>query len=651
MEPAPSVVPLVRLAWGDLVGHARVLIAFQAVFKLLEAWLLVPVVAMLFSTVLARSGHVAVSNADIAGFLLTPWGAFYATLVGTAGVGMLLIEQAWIMLLVAPRPDSRGRLTALLWGLAANLGRVLRLGFLMLLVLAVALVPVLLLAALTHGLLLSGHDIYFYWKVRPAAFWQAAAVGAVLLAVAAAIVATCYVRWSLALPIMLFEGTRPAAALRASRLRTRGVAWRVAAILLGWQLVAVSAGIAGMALFRLFAATVLAASEQRPVVPILLLLAAQGGLVALGSFVRVVGQALLKWRLHLARGGALGPSQVAERLLQDGAVGVSADAYSLAGESKIRSAGPTAALQGEQLDSADQHEQAPALTSREGRWAWAVLALVLAAPVALWANTAWELATQQPVEITAHRGHARAAPENTLAAIERAITSGADYAEIDVQATADGVVVLAHDRDLKRVAGASHRIDDLTFDEIRQFDVGSWFDPAFANERVPTLREVIELARGRIRLNIELKFYGSERQLADVVAALVRDEKFEDQCLVTSLAYDGLVAARRENPRLRVGLIVAHALGDVSRLDVDALSVRADFLSDELLSAARRLGREVHVWTVNDPRQMAAEMKRGVDNLITSDPDLAIQVRREWTELPPSEQLVLASRMLLGLGM
>jgi glycerophosphoryl diester phosphodiesterase len=253
------------------------------------------------------------------------------------------------------------------------------------------------------------------------------------------------------------------------------------------------------------------------------------------------------------------------------------------------------------------------------------------------------------VEVTAHRGHARAAPENTVSAVRKAIESGADYAEVDVHQTADGVVALLHDRDLMRVAGVARRLDELTFDEVRKLDVGSWFDPSFAGERVPTLAEVIRVARGQINLNIELKFFGPGRQLAKEVARMVREQDFEADCLITSLDYDALGEVKRCNPRLRTGLIIAHAVGDVSRLDADALCVRADFLTDELLRAAHSHGKEVHVWTVNDARQMSRLIKRGVNNLITSDPDLAIGVRKEWTSLNPSEQLLLASRLLLGL--
>ena len=150
-------------------------------------------------------------------------------------------------------------------------------------------------------------------------------------------------------------------------------------------------------------------------------------------------------------------------------------------------------------------------------------------------------------------------------------------------------------------------------------------------------------------MNIELKFFGPDRRLAHKVADIVREQNFESGCLVTSLDYDDLQEVKRHNPGVRTGLIVAHALGDVSRLAVDALSVRADFLSDEVLRAARRHGREVHVWTVNDAREMTRLMKRGVDNIITSDPDLAVRTRDEWASLTGAERLVLASRLLLGL--
>jgi glycerophosphoryl diester phosphodiesterase len=84
-------------------------------------------------------------------------------------------------------------------------------------------------------------------------------------------------------------------------------------------------------------------------------------------------------------------------------------------------------------------------------------------------------------------------------------------------------------------------------------------------------------------------------------------------------------------------------------LEIDALSIWASGLSDEVLRDAHRLGREIHVWTVNDARQMARLIKRGVDNILTDDPDLLIRVRSEWASLTGTQQLLLSSRLLLGL--
>ncbi len=612
MSEPLTVAALARSVWHDFRHGRRALVIYEILFKLAEAWLLVPAVAVALAAVLSRAGHVAVSNRDILDFLLTPAGVFYAALFGTLALAMLLLEQAGVMVLVAligaaERPPLRQMLRA---AFPKSL-RIVRLGALMAALLALALVPFVLLAALTYGIFLSEHDIYFYLKERPPNFWLAAGIGGVLLLTAVAVGTWLYVRWAFALPILLFENRSARAALRASRERVRGAGWRVGLLLVGWPVGVLLLGATAEAGFRLFAAAVLDHAGEHTVT-LVLLLVAQGMLLASLSFVLVMGLGLVTRRLYLLRSKQLGP---------------------------LRPGG---------------WESAPDLEQPAPAWnwllAWLTLPLFLMAPLAVWAALSRHLADRPPVRVTAHRGHALAAPENTLSAFRKAIASGADYAEMDVQQTADGVVVLLHDRDLKRVAGVSRRLDELTYDEVRELDVGSWFAPAFSGERVPTLAEAIDLCRGRIRLNIEMKFFGPDRRLVGAVARILREQDFESDCLVTSFDYEALVEVRRHNPRLRAGLTVAHALGDVGRLEVDALSVRADFLSDELLREARRRGREVHVWTVNDAGQMMRLIKRGVDNVITSDPDLAIRARDEWARVTGTERLVMASRLLLGLG-
>jgi glycerophosphoryl diester phosphodiesterase len=220
---------------------------------------------------------------------------------------------------------------------------------------------------------------------------------------------------------------------------------------------------------------------------------------------------------------------------------------------------------------------------------------------------------------------------------------------VDVQLTADGVVVLLHDSDLKRVAADPRTVGELSSEEVRKLDVGRWFGPSFAGEHIPTLTEVLNLSRGRIKLNIELKTYGPDRQVASEVARLVYEQGLESDCLLTSFNHLALVEAKRQYPRMRTGLTVAYVLGDAGRLEVDALSVRADWLTDKVLREAHRHGKEVHVWTVNDSAPMVRLMKRGVDNIITDDPDLLIRVRDEWASLTDGERLVISSRLMLGL--
>jgi glycerophosphoryl diester phosphodiesterase len=601
---AGSVWQDFRRAWGSLI-------VFEVLFKLLEAWLLLPLLAMGLSAVLSRAGHLAISNRDILDFLLSPSGLLYIAIAVTVVVALLLFEQGAIMVIVARagRPE-RPTFRQILGDATLNMFRVVQLSAVKVVLLALALLPITLLAVLTYGIFLTQHDIYFYLKDRPPVFWIAAAIGVFLLLAAVVIGLWLYVRWAFALPILLFERQFAPIALYASGRRIHGIVWRVGALLLGWLLVSLVLGVSLAAGFRHVAAAVLENAGERPITQILLLLAAQGGLLAVLSFVAVVGLSLLTRRLYLTRSEQLG-------------------------------------LLSEKVEALPTTEKPSSPWAQ--RLVYLSLTIVLLTPLALWANLTWHLPVRRSVQVTAHRGHSRAAPENTLSALRKAIESRADYVEMDVHLTGDGVIVLLHDRDLKRVAGVSRRLDELSFDEVRKLDVGSWFDPAFAGERVPTLEEAIHLCRGRIKMNIELKVFGSDRRLAAAVARLIREQAFESDCVITSLDYEALLEAKRHNPRLRMGLIIAHALGDVNRLDVEVLSVRADWLSDDVLRTAHHLGREVFVWTINDARQMIRLIQRGVDNIITSDADLGVRVRDDWAKRTEAERLVLSSRLLLGL--
>ena len=162
---------------------------------------------------------------------------------------------------------------------------------------------------------------------------------------------------------------------------------------------------------------------------------------------------------------------------------------------------------------------------------------------------------EDDVTITAHRGASAAAPENTMAAVERALEDGADWVEIDVQETADGEVVVFHDSDFMKLAGNDLKIWDATMADLEKIDVGSWFDERFKDERVPTLAEVLAACKGRAGVNIELKYYGHDEQLEQRVAEIVEAEEMADQVVLMSLKLDAVKKMKAASPGLASGIV------------------------------------------------------------------------------------------------
>lgn len=238
-------------------------------------------------------------------------------------------------------------------------------------------------------------------------------------------------------------------------------------------------------------------------------------------------------------------------------------------------------------------------------------------------------------QITAHRGSSKTAPENTAAAIAAAIEELADFVELDVQMTADGVVVLGHDANLKRVAGQNRAISSLTWEELQALDVGSWFSSQFAGERIPSLTEVMELCKGQISMNIEIKNVGKDSALPEAVVALIQENGMEEQCVVTSTSLNYLKKVKELAPELRTGYIISAAYGDFySNEAVDFISIRSSFVNEALVEKAHAQGKAIHAWTVNTKSEMERLRLLGVDNLITDYPVLAREIiyREEATE-------------------
>ena len=238
-------------------------------------------------------------------------------------------------------------------------------------------------------------------------------------------------------------------------------------------------------------------------------------------------------------------------------------------------------------------------------------------------------------EITAHRGSSVTAPENTIPAIEKAMEEMADSVEIDVQMTSDGVIVLGHDASLKRVAGVNRSIASMTFAQLEQLDVGSWFSKSYEGTRIPALSEVLELCSQKIGLNIEIKYVGKNSELPEKTAEMIKAYGMENQCVVTSTNLPYLRRVKAVLPEVRTGYIISAAYGNFySSEDVDFISIRSGFVTSALMQNAHAQGKAVYAWTVNSKSELERLTLLGVDGIITDRPVLAREIvyREEATE-------------------
>lgn len=229
-----------------------------------------------------------------------------------------------------------------------------------------------------------------------------------------------------------------------------------------------------------------------------------------------------------------------------------------------------------------------------------------------------------PVEVTAHRGYSAVYPENTIPAFKGAIQVGADWAELDVQQTADGEVIVMHDSNLKRTTGLDKEVWQVTWDEIKDLDNGSWFDKKYQTVRIPTLEEVLKVCRGKIHLNIEIKPSGHDKDLEEQVAKLLKKYHMRDTCVVSSLKYDSLRKIKQADDSIETAYITSVSYGNFTDLEyADGYSVESTLLSKSFVNKAQKAGKQIYVWTVNSEERLEKVVGMGIDNVITDDPVMA----------------------------
>ena len=227
-------------------------------------------------------------------------------------------------------------------------------------------------------------------------------------------------------------------------------------------------------------------------------------------------------------------------------------------------------------------------------------------------------------KVMAHRGASVDTPENTMAAFQKAIDDMADYIELDVQLTSDGEVIVMHDSNAYRTTGVDENIVNMTYREVRRLDAGSWYSSEYKGEKVPSLREVLELTQGKIKLNIELKPAGNGDELAKKTVALIEKYNMTGDCVITSFSSSALLAVKSYNENIKVGYILSAAYGDFYDMkNIDFFSVNAAYLSKRTIDAIHKSGKQVYAWTVNNKESIKNLTNKGVDGVITDNPVLA----------------------------
>lgn len=599
---------LAARTWADFRAHWRAPLAFHLVMQLLGVALFAPIVSWVGRRIVLASGEPVISNFDIARFVLLPSGVVFVLVMAALTVALLLAEFAghsWI----AGHAIARRRATfaSTIATVIRALPRLVVLSARVFLRLALFTLPFLAVLGVVWISTLAGHDINYYLAERPPE-WRHAMLAVAALGAGYVLLASWQLaRWLFAVPILMFRDVSPARALEESAALTRERLQEVVPPLVLWWLVltAAATAIAWVCRFAADAGLDWAGIDVRRVLP----------LVTVYLTVSAFG-AFLYGALWFAGHQFLVTRLFAERV----------DTTTLE---------PPA---GRAMDEAGSRSIArPVLAG-------------LAALFVIAAGTAWIIAARlvmdTGVAITAHRGASASAPENTMAAFRAAMEAGATYAELDVQRTADGRIIVLHDADVLRMGGDPRKVKDLTAAELQAVDIGRKYDPKFTGQVPPTLEEVIALVRGRMKINVELKYNVPDPGLVPAVIDLLKREAFLDQVVITSLDYAALKQVESLEPRLPTGHIVTAAVGNVLRSEADFLSLNSARASASLVRKAHAAGKGVHVWTVNKPEVMLRMIERGVDNIITDDPALLARVVEERRGLSRSELLGLRLRVL-----
>lgn len=244
----------------------------------------------------------------------------------------------------------------------------------------------------------------------------------------------------------------------------------------------------------------------------------------------------------------------------------------------------------------------------------------------VWLSTSIKAQTK----VIAHRGFSSIAPENTLIAFQKAIDGKADYFELDVHKTKNDSIVVIHDSSVDKTSSNNTKgeIAEMNYSDLARVKVGysKKFGDKYANEKIPTLREALELAKGKIKVCIEIKVYGAE----EAILKIVDDLGVRDQVILFSFYYPVLAKIRQLDKTIPILFLISKAdkmtIDYAKVIEANAIGVGSrTTVTAAFLDFAHQNEIEVWKWTVNEEEEMQQLIDIGLDGLITDYPDKALK--------------------------
>ncbi|MEX0685828.1 MAG: glycerophosphodiester phosphodiesterase family protein [Balneolales bacterium] len=612
--------PIPRFAWRRVILLWKPMATWTLLVWLSVAIILVPFFSSLLGWGIFREEQLVIGNEELINWILTPRGLIYAFLAGSLALMGGIIRYAGLFQIVTDSLEGRPvsvRGTAL--RIAPLIPKLFRISLLAILATFILLMPLIAGWGGIYVYFLEGHDINYYFTVNPPE-WENALIAAGIWFLAWFIGAGwMFCRSLLVLPAFLSGEPSIRDAINQSWNLSQSQAHHLL-LLMG-----VTLGLWLIASITLDASFLISAGFIIEWVAAIT--------TSLRTLVLVIGLYTIS---TIAMGAIMGffgfslAATILTKFYYDNA-GIKVDTQA---SHKLR--------------------RLPAQSIVYTRY-WLTPSRIIplsiflfSASLALSNYMLEQIPEQHPVDIIAHRTGPPSTPENTLSALEVSIAINADYAEIDVQLTGDGVVVLSHDIDLMRVAGDSRRISESNYADLRNViqlpDDGS--PPS--ERRLISLLEFLDRAKGRIKLLIELKYYGYEPELASKVVALIQKKNMEDDVAMMSMNLDAIKQLSQLAPAIPRGYVSALAVGNMTLLPVDFLAITHQRVNPHLIRTAKQQGVKVYIWTVNRADLMADMMELGIHGIITDDPDLGVQVREELKSMTPAERLLLRFRKVFS---